>query len=200
MFKNNFYRSNYLSKCDLLNKYLLLDVYSCPKVDVIKLNISLVDLLNEQNDYNELHTKMRTFIVFFLFTFNVPFLKYQNFIKYNKISYTSNAMDFKLFLNFSKKKIINNFLISLFLENAENLELNSSLFPIKSIFSDSGNNLKIRLGLPLNNLYSMSYLTSSSFFSTNSKEISISTDMVLKNKNLGNKEHLFKNLLFFWLL
>ena len=200
MFKNNFYRLNYLSKCDLLNKYLLKNTYSYPKVDSISLNVSLANLLIAQNDRNELQMKIRTFMIFFLFTFNLPFLKYSNFIKYNKMNYTSNVTDFKIFINLSKKRIINSFLISLFIENIDNLKIDNNLISIKSFFLNSSNILKIRLILPLINLYNFFYLTDSSLFSVNTKEISIFMDIILKNKNFGNKHDSLKNLLFFWLI
>ena len=200
MFKNNFNRSNYLCKYDLINKYLLTNIYSLPKIESINLNISLTSLLIDQQDYNQLHLKIKTFIVFFLYTFNIPFLKYKNFIKYNKVNFTSNVNDFKISVNFSKKRIIHNFLISLLVENIDNLKLIDNLVVIKNIFTDDYNNLKTRIEIPLTNLHNLFYLTNSNFFSITSKEISVFMDIVLKNKKLGNKEYLLKNLLFFWII
>ena len=200
MLKNNFYRPNYLCKYDLMYKYLLTNVYSFPKIESINIDVSLTALLVDQNDYNQLHAKIKTFIVFFLYTFNLPFLKYKNFIKYNKVNFTSNVNDFKICINFSKKKVIHNFLLSLFVENIDNLKLINNLIVMRNIFTDDYNNLKTRLEIPLVNLYNISYLTNSNFFSINSKEISVFADIVFKNKNLGNKEYLLKNLLFFWLI
>ena len=96
---------------------------------------------------------------------------------------------------FKKKKIINNFLLSLFVENLklDNLE-------IKNIFSNIYKDSKTRLVVPLTNLYNMSYLINSNIFSINFKETFFFVDIIFKNKNLKNKDSLLKNLEFFWLI
>ena len=118
MFKNNFYRLNYLLKCDLVNKYLLKDVYSYPKIKYINLDLSLNNLLVDKNsNFNNLNFKIRIFIIFYLLDFNIPFLKCLNIVKQNKTHSILNITDFKLIIILKKKKIINNFLFSLFVEN-----------------------------------------------------------------------------------
>ena len=196
MFKNNFYRLNYLLKCDLVTKYLVKDVYSYPKIKSINLDLSLNNLLIDKNsNFNNLNFKIRIFIIFYLFDFNIPFLKSLNIVKQNKIPSILNVTDFKLMMIFKKKKIINNFLLSLFVENLklDNLE-------IKNIFSNIHKDSKTRLVVPLTNLYNMSYLINSNIFSINFKETFFFVDIILKNKNLKNKDSLLKNLEFFWLI
>ena len=202
MFKNNFFRTDYLAKCDLINKYLLKNTYSAPKISSISLNISLDHLLEEKKDLNELELKIRTFIIFFLFNFSLPFLKYSNFVKYNKMNFSLNVSDFKIFITLSKRKIIHNFLISLFIENIENLKTDVNLISFKTLFfnSNNSNDLKIRLALPFINLYNFFYLTDSTAFSLNAKEIFIFMDIILKNNNVGEKRNSLKNLSFFWLI
>ena len=46
----------------------------------------------------------------------------------------------------------------------------------------------------------MSYLINSNIFSINFKETFFFVDIILKNKNLKNKDSLLKNLEFFWLI
>jgi hypothetical protein len=204
MSKNNFCHSNYLFKCDLLNKYILKNTFSYPKVDSVCLNVSLENLLIDQTNHTELYSKVRTFFLFFLFTLNLPFLKYSNFVKYNKINYSSNVVDFKIYLNISRKKAINTFLISLFVENVDTFKLDHNLLLIKSTFLTPLNIIKMRLLLPLICLQDFSYLMSSNLFSMNVKDILIFMDLTLKNKNnkKSNKKNIFnffKNLPYFWL-
>lgn len=106
MFKNNSYRLNYLLKCDILNKYTLEDVYSYPKIQSINLNFSLNNLSVDKNsNFNNLDFKIRIFIIFYLFNFNIPFLKYFNIVKQNKISSNLNVTDFKYLITLKKKKL-----------------------------------------------------------------------------------------------
>lgn len=196
MFKNNFYRLNYLLKCDLVNKYLLKDVYSYPKIKYINLDLSLNNLLVDKNsNFNNLNFKIRIFIIFYLLDFNIPFLKCLNIVKQNKTHSILNITDFKLIIILKKKKIINNFLFSLFVEN---LKLNN--LEIKNIFSNIYEDSKTRLVVPLTSLYNLSYLINSNIFSINFKETFFFIDIILKNKNIKNKESLLKNLEFFWLI
>ena len=105
MFKNNFYRLNYLLKCDLVNKYLLKDVYSYPKIKYINLDLSLNNLLVDKNsNFNNLNFKIRIFIIFYLLDFNIPFLKCLNIVKQNKTNSILNITDFKLIIILKKKK------------------------------------------------------------------------------------------------
>jgi hypothetical protein len=196
MFKNNFYRLNYLLKCDLVNKYLLKDVYSYPKIKYINLDLSLNNLLVDKNsNFNNLNFKIRIFIIFYLLDFNIPFLKCLNIVKQNKTHSILNITDFKLIIILKKKKIINNFLFSLFVEN---LKLNN--LEIKNIFSNIYEDSKTRLVVPLTSLYNLSYLINSNIFSINFKETFFFIDIILKNKNIKNKDSLLKNLEFFWLI
>ena len=196
MFKDNFCRLNYLLKCDLVSKYLLKDVYSYPKIKYINLDLPLNNLLIDKNsNFNNLNFKIRIFIIFYLFNFNIPFLKCFNIVKQNKINSILNVTDFKLVITLKKKKFISNFLFSLFVEN---LKLDN--LKIKNIFSNIYGDSKIRLVVPLTSLYNMSYLINSNIFSINFKETFFFIDIILKNKNLKNKDYLLKNLEFFWLI
>lgn len=201
MSKNNFCHSNYLFKCDLLNKYILKNTFSYPRVDSVCLNVSLVNLIDQTNR-TELYSKVRTFFLFFLFNLNLPFLKYSNFVKYNKINYSSNVVDFKIYLKLSKKRVINTFLISLFVENVDNFKLDHNLLLVKSTFLNPLNIIKMRLLLPLICLQNFSYLMGSNYFSMNAKDTLIFMDLILKNKKTNNKKNIFnffKNLPYFWL-
>lgn len=196
-------KNNYLSNCDLVNKYLLTDIYSIPQIKTIKLNISLKNFASfvDSNDFSEkkdLNIKYRTFIVSFLLNSNIPFLKNVNINTFSKNNDLSNLEDFFFHIIYSEKKLLNNFLFSLFIENSENLKKFNNVYNTQYI-SNKKNTSKINMKIPINNIYDISYLVNSNILSANPKEMYISVDCIVKNKFYKDKKNIIKSIPFFWL-
>ena len=196
-------KNNYLSNCDLVNKYLLTDIYSIPQIKTIKLNISLKNFASfvDSNDFSEkkdLNIKYRTFIVSFLLNSNIPFLKNVNINTFSKNNDLSNLEDFFFHIIYSEKKLLNNFLFSLFIENSENLKKFNNVYNTQYI-SIKKNTSKINMKIPINNIYDISYLVNSNILSANPKEMYISVDCIVKNKFYKDKKNIIKSIPFFWL-
>lgn len=196
-------KNNYLSNCDLVNKYLLTDIYSIPQIKTIKLNISLKNFASfvDSNDFSEkkdLNIKYRTFIVSFLLNSNIPFLKNVNINTFSKNNDLSNLEDFFFHIIYSEKKLLNNFLFSLFIENSENLKKFDNVYNTQYI-SNKKNTSKINMKIPINNIYDISYLVNSNILSANPKEMYISVDCIVKNKFYKDKKNIIKSIPFFWL-
>lgn len=197
MFKNN-----YLANCDLVNKYLLTDIYSIPKIKTIKLNFSLRDFASNVDfhgsyEKKDLILKYKTFTICFLLNANIPFLKNVNFNTFSKNNDVSNFEDFFLSLIFSEKKSLNNFLFSIFIENNENLKKFNTIDNMQFI-SCKKNIYTISTKIPMTYFYDIAYLFNSNIISTNLKEIYMNVDFIFKNKFIKNKKNIIKSIPFFW--
>jgi hypothetical protein len=198
--KNNFRKLKYLSKCDLINKYLLTDSYSTPNLQKILISISLKKFIAfvDQSDFLEkkdLNIKIRMYVLFFLFSSNVPFLKNFSLNTYSKND-SFNAEDFFLNIYFSEKRTINDFLVSLITENTEVLKQKANPFKSKILPNSKDEKSKLKLELPLDFIFNLSYLTNSSILSANQKEIDLSIDFVVSNKICKNQKNVVKSLPF----
>ena len=196
--KNNFRKLDYLSKCDLINKYLLTDSYSTPNLQKILISISLkkfISFVDQSNflEKKDLNIKIRMYILFFLFNSTVPFLENFSLNTYSK-NESFNAEDFFLNIYFSEKRAINYFLLSLITENIEVLKLKSNPFKTKILLNTKDDKSKLKLEVPLDFIVNLSYLTNSSILSANNKEIDLSVDFVVLNKIRRDQKNVVKNL------
>lgn len=146
----------------------------------------------------DLNIKYRTFIVSFLLNSNIPFLKNVNINTFSKNNDLSNLDDFFFYIVYSEKKLLNNFLFSLFIENSENLKKFNNVHNTQYI-SNKKNTSKISMKIPINNIYDISYLVNSNILSANPKEMLISVDCIIKNKFCKDKKNIIKSIPFFWL-
>ena len=195
-------KNNYLSNCDIANKYLLTNIYSIPQIKTIKLSISLKNFafFVDSNDFFEkkdLNIKYRTFILSFLLNSNIPFLKNVNVNTFSKNTESLNLEDFFFFIIYSEKKLLNDFLFSLFVENSENLKKVKFIYNIELI-SNKKDTSKIHLQIPLTSIYDISYLINSNIISTNAKEMYLNVDCIVNNKFYKNKKNIIKSIPFFW--
>ena len=202
--------NNYLSNCDLINKYNLKSVYDTPKLDKIILDFNLVDFLNaidsssakEQTDSN---IQIKAFIVFYILT------EYASYINFNKsltaikkLKISENNYSLKISINSFKE--LDFFLFSFFVENWSKLLLEDYLLFKKQ------DSLAILEKKPLNKNFVYSTVVPSNCFFTldnyfnktnsgiNSKNLNIKINFVFKNlPKIKNLQKLIKNLPYFWI-
>ena len=202
--------NNYLSNCDLINKYNLKSVYNTPKLDKIILDFNLVDFLNaidsssakEQTDSN---IQIKAFIVFYILT------EYASYINFNKsltaikkLKISENNYSLKISINSFKE--LDFFLFSFFVENWSKLLLEDYLLFKKQ------DSLAILEKNPLNKNFVYSTIVPSNCFFTldnyfnktnsgiNSKNLNIKINFVFKKTpKIKNLQKLIKNLPYFWI-
>ena len=70
-FKNNFLKSGYLSNCDFLNKYNIVNIHEIPKLSKIHLNFSLDAFFTFSNSSGfsekDCDTQIKAYLLFFFF-------------------------------------------------------------------------------------------------------------------------------------
>lgn len=125
---------NYLSKCDLSNKYLIKSIFFIPKIKQIKLELTelnqfLVD--NQAENEKLLAIQYQVFILFYLYFQKLPFLKFLVKRIKNSALKKGYTIHSTLFFSvcFTNQKTIKQFLTNLFIENRvlRGLELKNSL-------------------------------------------------------------------------
>jgi len=203
--------NNYLSNCDLINKYNFKNIHRIPRLKKIVLDFNLFDFLNssdfnlkEQTDSN---SQIKSFIIFYILT---EFISYINFNKslssIKKLKLSEN--------NFSLKVIINNikeidlFLFSMFIENWSKLVVDDFVLFKKR------NTLLNKSSIISNKQFIFSTVVPSSCFfelesflnkndsgiNLNAKNFNIKLNFIFENTvNLKNSQNFIKNLPYFWI-
>ena len=202
--------NNYLSNCDLINKYNLKSVYNTPKLDKIILDFNLVDFLNaidsssvkEQTDSN---TQIKAFIVFYILT------EYTSYINFNKsltaikkLKISENNYSLKISINNLKE--LNFFLFSFFVENWSKLLLEDYLLFKKqdslAILEKNhlNKNFVYSTVVPSNCFFTLDNYFNKTNSGINSKNLNIKINFVFKNlPKIKNFQKLIKNLPYFWI-
>jgi hypothetical protein len=110
--KTFFIKNQYLSNCDLINKYNLLNIYQKPKLNKIILEFSIknfIEALNSkenQEKFNE--TQIKAFLFIYLLIAAVPFIN--NKVKMVKNKEIKETTNYSLKFTYSNDMYIYNFL------------------------------------------------------------------------------------------
>jgi len=185
-----FNQRDYLEKCDLLNKYLIKNIYEIPKCSSIAIKYKNSSSFLE-NNINKFQV-----ILFFYFIFNyLPAILYKQ--DFNK--------NISLTLKLTDNQKIKNFLENLMLENVILLKkkLKKSLFLNEP--NHSKTQLRFKLIFSIQNLYLNNELNLifNGLYINNLERITLSVDFKI-NKTLhsqligSSKEDFLKNFLYFW--
>jgi len=185
-----FNQRDYLEKCDLLNKYLIKNIYEIPKCSSIAIKYKNSSLFLE-NNINKFQV-----VLFFYFIFNyLPVVSY-------KQDFNTNIL---LILKLTNNQKIKNFLENLMLENV--IVLKKKLK--KSIFLNESNlfkkQLRFKLVFSIQNFYLNNELNLifNDLYINNLERITLSVNFNI-NKKLyfrllgSSKEDFLKNFLYFW--
>ena len=114
-----FIKNQYLSNCDLINKYNLKNIYQKPKLNKIILDFSLknfVDSLNikeNQERFNEIQIK--SFLFLYLLTGAIPLINNKLIVLKNKE--VKENVNYSLKFSYGNDSSIYNFLFFFFFEN-----------------------------------------------------------------------------------
>ena len=188
---------NALSLCDIINKYSLTNVNNAPNLKHLKVSLfSEANLTTEKKDV----IKIKEFLFLYFFSSNLPLIKYHFKSKDKKELSKVNSEDLKLTFITSRKKVIYNLLISIFIENYSRL-MNKNNFYNYEVFQTKSFT-KLTLLVPLKNLFDLEYLFSSeTAMAYRESIISFSFFFdTLDEKQQKNLKNSFKLLPFFNLL
>lgn len=199
LFRLNRVSCDYLSSCDLINKYRLKSVYNKPKIKQIALSFSLknfttsVERLGIMSGKNSALMEIKSYLVFYLYFCNLPFLSF-NLTSMNRSFEKLDSGDFVFKIVINNKKDIESFLFKFWVDSFNRLKVNSS----STNYTCS------------QACYSLS-LTSKSFVDvediinvlnreSDSKDFDINLYFTFTNLNAyKNSKNLIRNIPFFWI-
>ena len=185
-----FNQRKYLEKCDLINKYLIINIYEIPEYSSVSIKYTASFLF-----LDKIINKFQVILFFYFMVAYLPIVLYKE--EYNKNIF--------LKLKLTDNQKINILLENLMLENVVILKKRSK----KSFFLHKFNNhkkqvtFKLIFSIQKLNINSELNLIFNDLYINNLERILLSVDFNL-NKNLytrllgSSKEDFLKNFLYFW--
>jgi hypothetical protein len=213
MFNSYNYNTNqkfnqYLSHCDLLNKYNLKTLHDVPTLDKIVCEIQLKDFLSASDlghfDQNNSLSQINSYFLIYILLGCLPYLNCNK----NKSALLKAAKktdtNYSLKVSFSTLHDKNIFLTSLFNENWSKLKVdNFSLFLEKNTLLNKkiSSNFVFNTIIPGNSFFEVEdfWGSSDSIFSLNLKNMKFNINFLIKNAKAKNKKNILKNLQLFWI-
>jgi hypothetical protein len=197
--------NNYLSVCDLVNKYNLKNVNESPKLSKIILEFSSSNILSACESKNirelDLELQIKAFFLLYILESQRPF------VNLNKIKITKeNGGNFSVKFILSSKDELNSVLGTVFTENW-NLLLSEDFRVIKSSFSKFSQYIQENKRFTLNTVipsvlfFELETLLAKKAFGLSSKNLNIRVYFVFEHKAQRMKKmclDLVKNLPIFW--
>lgn len=199
--------NNYLSICDLINKYNFKSVYNAPKVEKIVIDFNIFDFLaasdfkdKEQTDSN---VQVQAAALLYILT---GFISYINFNKslssIKKLKISEN--NFSLKVSISNSKEIETFLFTFFIENWSKLLAEDFLFfknlqknPLKNASAKSFVFSNI---VPASCFFELESFLTKTITGVNPKNLNFKINFLFKTPiNFKNSQNLIKNLPYFWI-
>jgi len=219
----NLYYNNYISNCDLINKYNCTNINTIPKIKSIVLEIPLfqfITLLNiSLNSKNTIiKTYLKAYFMFYILFSLEPYINYKSTKKLDK--------NYSLKLKLSNINQINNFSHTFFMHftsnsffnfffNFKNLEIkdvkNTNVIKnkffnnlndktiLKKKYINNFKDINFNLKIPVFCFHLLNFYIDFFFESINSKELFFYINYVVNSYNLTNDNaNLLKNLQNFW--
>ena len=216
----NLYYNDYLSKCDLSNKYKSLDLYNIPNLKDIVLEFPISQIIRLSN--NSLILKnvfLKTYFIFYILFYFKPYINYKA-IKKNEKNYSlkfklSNISQIQYFIHLIFIYFSSNIFLNFFL-NFNHIEKNfikqnkvliknnnyKNILLTKSI-SDVSFNLKkkinIILKIPITCFYTFNLYANFFFQNINLKELLVYINFIIGTKNFSFNINKLKNFQYFWI-
>jgi len=204
--KLNFISNNYLSNCDLLNKYNIKSTYEIPNLKKIILDFNLIDLIEASDNLNKEQTDSNTQIkassIFYILTGLISYINFNKSLSsVKKLKISENNYSIKISLG--KSNNINSFLFSFFIENWGKLLIEDFILlkGKKESFAEvPKTNIVLSATVPSNIFFELETFLTKIITGVNSKNLKIKLNFVFKNPNkLKNSQTLIKNLPYFWI-
>jgi hypothetical protein len=198
--------TNYLSNCDLINKYNLTNINKIPKLSEVAIEISSSDILNSSEiaGKNELDSELqiKSYFILYLIQALIPFISFNNSKKVKE-----DGLNYSLKIVLSAEDEIYSFLINFFVEN-----WNKLLAEDFSFWSKSDNNLLnttlhqkkiiIQRKIPAEAFFEIDSFLSKGSFGIIAKNLNLKIKFIFQNNNVKEQNtpiNLIKNTPLFWI-
>jgi hypothetical protein len=199
------YQTDYLSTCDLINKYNLKNLYNKPKLNKIVLELNLYSLLAASDFFDKEQTNSNIQTLAYLVSYIIRFKPYINFNKskktISKFSKIAPVANYSLKLTFSSNAEKNIFLSSFFTQKWSEFTSNDFSF-IKTKKNSQKNILtKFILNTTVSSVffYDVENFFTKGFSGVNPKNLKFKVNFLFSNPlALQNSNKIIKNLPFFW--
>lgn len=204
--KLNFFSNDYLSNCDLLNKYNLKSTHEIPKLRKIVLDFNLADLIgaseNRDKEQTDSNIQIKASSIFYVLTGLVAYINFNKSLSsIKKLKISENNYSIKISTTNSNE--INHFLLSFFVENWTKLLMEDFILQRrKKEFSkiDSEKNIVLSSLVPAEVFFELEMFLNKIVTGINSKNFNIKVNFLFDNPNeLKNSQTLIKNLPYFWI-
>jgi len=204
--KLNFFSNDYLSNCDLLNKYNLKSTHEIPKLRKIVLDFNLADLIgaseNRDKEQTDSNIQIKASSIFYVLTGLIAYINFNKSLSsIKKLKISENNYSIKISTTNSNE--INHFLLSFFVENWTKLLIEDFILQRrKKEFSkiDSEKNIVLSSLVPAEVFFELEMFLNKIVTGINSKNFNIKVNFLFDNPNeLKNSQTLIKNLPYFWI-
>jgi len=204
--KLNFFSNDYLSNCDLLNKYNLKSTHEIPKLRKIVLDFNLADLIgaseNRDKEQTDSNIQIKASSIFYVLTGLIAYINFNKSLSsIKKLKISENNYSIKISTTNSNE--INHFLLSFFVENWTKLLIKDFILQRrKKEFSkiDSEKNIVLSSLVPAEVFFELEMFLNKIVTGINSKNFNIKVNFLFDNPNeLKNSQTLIKNLPYFWI-
>jgi len=199
--------SNYLSTCDLINKYNFKSVYNSPKLKRVVIDFNIFDFLSasdfKDKEQTDSTVQIQAATLLYILT---GFVSYINFNKslssLKKLKLSENNFSLKVTINDSRE--IDNFLFTLFVENWSKL-LSEDFSFYKKPQKTSANFLSTKTFVhscvvPAGCFFELESFLSKTISGVNPKNFNFKINFLFKTPvNFKSSQNLIKNLPYFWI-
>lgn len=194
---------NYLSNCDLINKYNLVNINKTPKLNKICLELSSRDILSAAESVGKTEINPETQIKSYFLLYILS--SYQPYIKFRVSKKIKGENDnYSLEISISKEEKVYSFLVSFFIENWNKLCAEDFLLWKRKGFNFvfHQKNFVIERKIPADTFFELENFLNKIPFGIISKNLNLKIKFFFQNNNfkiLEASEKLVKNLPLFWI-
>ena len=198
--------TNYLSSCDLINKYNVTNINKIPKLNKIAIEVSSYDILNSSEiaGKNELDSELqiKSFFILYLIQALIPFISFNNSKKVKE-----DGLSYSLKIVLSNHDEIYSFLVKFFVENWNKLLAEDFSFWSKSDNNLFNSNLKkkkivIQIKITAEAFFEIDSFLDKNSFGIISKNLNFKIRFIFQNNNIKEQNtsiNLIKNTPLFWI-
>ena len=198
--------TNYLSSCDLINKYNLSNINKISKLSEVTIEISSSDILNssEISGKNELDSELqiKSYFILYLIQSLIPFVSFNNSKKVKE-----DGLNYSLRITLSAEDEIYSFLVNFFVENWNKLLSEDFSFWSKSDNNSSNTTLQqkkiiIQRKIPAEAFFEIDSFLNRGSFGVIAKNLSLKIKFIFQNNNIKGQNtpiNLIKNTPLFWI-
>lgn len=200
--KLNFISNDYLSNCDLLNKYNLKSTHEIPKLKKIVIDFNIADLIGASDARDKEQTdstvQIKASSIFYILNGLISYINFNKSLSsVKKLKLSENNYSIKI--STTNANEINYFLLAFFVENWTKL-LIEDFELLKKTNVESKKNIVLSALVPAHTFFELEMFLNKIVTGINSKNFNLKINFLFSNPNkLKNSQTLIKNLPYFWI-